>query len=125
MYIPKAMLVSVCLWTVLCLVGGCSTASIRADGSIVTHHFGYVRVIYPPSFSKNDEFYVIDTQTVGIVADRGLAFGYSAVHRESIPLDCRLVVKVANEAQYQHALEALKPFLEDEVLCLAVVKESD
>jgi hypothetical protein len=87
----------------------------------VSHHFGYTRVEAPPTISKNteEEFKANDIRTWGIRISEGVVIGYSHERNEYIPLDCRLVIRVANEEQLEKVLNMLKHF-EKEGLCLTV-----
>lgn len=96
--------------------------SIREDGSSVRHYLGYVRVAEPPTAGHGEEFKVSDVKTIGIRMSQGFGIGYFHDHNERIPLDCRLVIKVANKQQLDEVIEQLTPITK-EGLCVAVSKK--
>ncbi len=110
----------------LCLVTGaigissCSPiTTLREDGSSVKHYFGYVKVITPPTASTSGKFQVMEVSTYGVRFENGFGVGYFYERNEYIPLDCRLVIRIANEHQLKDVLSNLS-FIEKEGLCVTV-----
>lgn len=100
------------------LVTGCNgVQTVRYDGSTIRHHFGYVRVIVPPTVSSAGTFSVAEIETLGLRVERGLGIGFFRERHEYIPLDCRLVIRVVNEKQLTEAVKLLAHF-EKEGLCV-------
>lgn len=86
---------------------GCfSYRTARKDGSIAVHHFGYVRELRPPATGG---IQVNDFASLGLHLDTAMTIGLWASRHESVPLDNRVVFRVANEAQLHAALRALSP----------------
>jgi hypothetical protein len=87
----------------------------------VSHHFGYIRFGAPPAITKNvdGEFRVNDIRTWGMRVHKGVDLGYSRERNEYIPLDCRVVIRVANKEQMEQIQNVLTN-LEREGLCLTV-----
>lgn len=97
----------------------CSAVSVREDGSSVRHHFGYVRVITPPTVSDSRKYQAMEYSTFGLRVENGLGIGYYHERNEYIPLDCRIVIRVMNEQQLKDVLQTLS-FLKKEGLCVTV-----
>jgi len=106
----------ICMTT---LIASCAAITVRDDGSTVRHHFGYVRVITPPTTSSSGKFQAMEYTSLGLRVENGLGFGYYHERNEYIPLDCRLVIRVMNEQQLKDAVRNLS-FLEKEGLCVTV-----
>jgi hypothetical protein len=88
-------------------LGGCvSFRTTRADGTVVVHHFGYVREERPPATGGVQ---VAAFASLGIHLDTAFTLGLWESRFESVPLDGRLVLRVANQAQLDAALRALSP----------------
>ncbi len=98
---------------------GCGAVSYRQDGSVVRHHFGYVRVITPRAESADGKFEVMELSTFGVRFHEGAGLGYFHERTEYIPMDSRLVIRVANEAQMNQVLKMLKPTEKDK-LCITI-----
>lgn len=107
----------VCLMTVL--ISCAPVTTVSDNGSTIKHYFGYVRVIEPPTFGHYEQFKVLEVKTLGFRIEKGLGFGYFHERNEYIPLDCRLVIRVANEHQLKDVLSNLS-FIEKEGLCVTV-----
>lgn len=101
------------------IVGISSCTTIRQDGSVVKHYFGYVKVITPPTVGNVENFRVMEVSTSGLRIENGLGVGYFYERNEYIPLDCRLVVRVVNEKQLHDVVKTLSLF-EKEGLCATV-----
>ena len=93
--------------------------TVRKDGSTVKHYLGYVRLIEPPTAAANNTFDVSELETIGIRITKGIGVGYFHERNEFIPLDCRLVVKVANKQQLDQVIDTLLPIVK-EGLCATV-----
>lgn len=111
------MLFIVCLMTAL--ISCAPVTTVSDNGSMIKHYFGYVRVIEPPTVGPDGQFKVSEVETFGVRIVRGLGFGYFHERNEHIPLDCRLVIRVANEQQLEKVLETLSPIMK-EGLCVTV-----
>jgi hypothetical protein len=95
----------------ICLLSGCSV-----DRGNATHHFGYVRIV-----DASDDRVVASksVQTLGVRIGDGVGVGYFDEWRIAVPLDCRIVIVVRNQAQLDEALERLEDVPKGE-LCVAV-----
>ena len=100
-------------------VGCAPITTVREDGSTVRHHLGYVRIIEPPTVGTDEQFNVSEVKTIGIRIERGVGVGYFYERYEYIPLDCRLVIRVANKEQLDNVLKTLSPIVK-EGLCVTV-----
>lgn len=101
------------------LAVSCSTVKIWDDSGSVRHHFGYVRVVTPPTTSTIGKFQAMEFTTMGLRVDNGLGIGYFHERNEYIPLDCRLVIRVMNEQQLVDVIRNLS-FMKKEGLCVTV-----
>lgn len=81
--------------------------TIRKDGSTVKHYVGYVRVIEPPTTGTHEQFNVSEIETLGVRIEKGIGVGYFYERNEFIPLDCRMVVRLANKGQMDKFLEII------------------
>ena len=109
-----------CLVTGVIGISACAPiTTLREDGSSVKHYFGYLRVITPPTASPNSDFNVMEISTYGVRFVNGIGIGYFHERNEYIPLDCRLVIRVANKQQLKDVLNNLS-FIEKEGLCVTV-----
>jgi len=106
---------------IITLVGCAQITTVRQDGSTVKHYIGYVRVIEPPTVGPDNQFRVLEVKTFGVRIAKGLGVGYFHERNEFIPLDCRLVIRVANKQQLKKVLEILSPIVK-EGLCVTVEK---
>lgn len=109
---------------VLCssALSGCTTISTDEAGRKVTHHFGYARVTDSPSRPITMPFDANSTTLVGLSVGKGIALGYKTKSVISVPLDCRILVVVENDAQLDHIISHLS-HLKDERLCATVSPE--
>jgi hypothetical protein len=102
------------------LGAGCAPmVTVDEDGRTIEHHFGYVRVLKPPKTSDVGKFRVEGLQTYGLRVEDGIGVGFFQANRVYVPLDCRFVAIVANQAQFEHLLRTLS-HLEKDQLCVAV-----
>jgi hypothetical protein len=119
---------NICSFAVIMLIiglimglAGCTPiTTIRQDGSEVRHYFGYVRVIEPLAAGPDEQFKVLEVETLGFRIEKGLGFGYFHERNEYIPLDCRLVIRVTSKQQLEEVLETLSPIMK-EGLCVTVL----
>lgn len=100
--------VSILICALSILFAGCGPImTIRNDGSTVKHYMGYVRVIDPPTTGTHEQFNVSEIEAVGVRIEKGFGIGYFHERNEFIPLDCRMVVRVANKGQMDKFLEII------------------
>lgn len=110
-----------CLTAVV--ISGCaSVGTITPDGSLVRHYLGYVKVAIPQA-AANGAVYTSDVSVLGLRVGGGIGVGYSRDRQVVIPLDCRLAVLVANQAQLDDAVARLPTLLRQGEIC-AVVSSS-
>ncbi|MNR26673.1 hypothetical protein D3C85_1439030 [compost metagenome] len=64
--------------------------------------------------------YTSSTSVLGLYAGNGVGIGYVRDRRVVVPLDCRLVVLVANQQQLDHAMQRLNAMGKTGGLCAAV-----
>lgn len=84
---------------------GCASFRItRSDGTVVVHHFGYVREQRPPATGG---IHVADFSSIGLHLDGAFTLGLWESRVEIVPLDGRLVLRVADQAQLETALRIL------------------
>ena len=109
-------------WLASVLISCAPRTTMNKDGSTVKHYIGYIRIITPPTASPGDQYDVSDVETYGLWIKNGVGVGYSRDHIEHIPLDCRLVIKVANQQQLDEVLKTLTPITK-EGLCVSVSRK--
>lgn len=95
--------------------GATACAEYRESGEFVRHHFGYVKVIAPAIHAPDTAVRALEVETyglwVGIDGDatpEGGGFGYQHVRRELIPLDCRVVARVATRSDIDYFVSLLR-----------------
>lgn len=110
----------VCLMTAL--ISCAPVTKVSDNESTIKHYFGYVRIIEPPAAGPDEQFKVLEVETLGFRIEKGIGIGYFHERNESIPLDCRLVIRVVNKQQLEEVLETLTPILM-EGLCVTVAPE--
>ncbi len=108
----------------LCLVAlalsGCaSVGTIEPDGSLVRHYVGYVKVVVPQAAARG-AVYTSDVSVLGLRVGNGIGVGYSRDRQIVIPLDCRLAVLVANQAQLDDAVARLNTLFSTRDICVVV-----
>lgn len=101
------------------LTGCLNVVTVRADGSTVRHHLGYVQVVTPKHVTTGAGVTVLEVNTYGLRLHDGFGAGYFHERNEFIPLDTRLVLRVADAEQLAQASRLLTPLLK-EPLCLIV-----
>ena len=99
-------------------VSGC--VEYLDDGSMVRHHFGYVKVITPAVHAPSAAVQAFEVETYGVWVgvdgcDEGLTqtatgvgIGYRSDERLLVPLDCRSVIRVATQDQLDQLLDVLR-----------------
>lgn len=115
----SALLSSFPLVVALLLAGCASSPRVEPDGSLVRHYLGYVKVVVPQAESRYP-LYTADTTVLGIRVGDGIGVGYVRDRQVHVPLDCRVVLLVANQAQLDHALRQLPALKDQPHLCTAV-----
>lgn len=97
-------------------IAGCSTTTYKfKDGSSSSSYFGYIKFVEPPTLSPNNDFKVVEIEAYGLRLMNGFGLGYFHERLESIPLDCRIVIKVANREQLELVKEVLLPIAKEGV----------
>lgn len=88
-------------------LAGCATSHVSVDnkGRTLIHHWGYTRIIKPPLVSPNNELNVTGYQLLGFSVGAGFTFGYKANELIQVPTDCRVLVVVKDQAQFNHLLD--------------------
>ena len=105
---------------ILIYVSACTATTYKfKDGSSSASYFGYTKLIEPPTLSPNDDFKVAEIETYGVRIMDGLGFGYFHERLETIPLDCRIVIRVLNNEQLKIVKEILLPIAKEGV-CITV-----
>ncbi len=101
-------------------ISGCTTTTYKfKDGSSSSSYFGYIKFIEPPTLSPNDDFKVVEIEAYGIRIMNGLGLGYFHERLETIPLDCRIVIRVMNREQFKMMEEILLPIAKEGV-CITI-----
>ena len=96
----------------VCLITGCTF-----QGGNTTHHIGYVQTIDAKGSTDGVSSKAI--RTIGVRFRDGIGVGYFDEKRVVVPLDCRLVIIVRNQAQLDEALQRLEG-LKGRELCVAI-----
>jgi hypothetical protein len=122
------------LWLIaLASISGCaSVATTEPNGSLVRHYLGYVKVAIPQAAGRG-AVYISDVSAVGLrIASghdggiwSGIGVGYSRDRQVVVPLDCRVALLVANQAQLDDAVARLTPYISNGSLCAAVSPSLD
>lgn len=98
---------------------------LEPDGALVRHYVGYVRVAIPQAAARSP-VYTSDVIVYGLRAggglhkEEGFSIGYARERQVVVPLDCRVVVVVRNQAQLEHAHRALSALVDTGSACVAV-----
>ena len=115
------------------LTSGCAFSSntVLDTGELVRHYFGYVKVITPAIHAPDAAVRVLSVESYGIwlytdtrqaqkdPMGLGAGLGYKFDHREYIPLDCRLVIRVKTREELEAFLEAIGPDIKNkEGICV-------
>jgi hypothetical protein len=108
--------IRVIVFSLVLAIAGCSTTTYKfKDGSSSSSYFGYIKFMEPPTLSPNNDFKVVEIEAYGFRFMNGLGLGYFHERLESIPLDCRIVIKVANREQLEFVKEMLLPIAKEGV----------
>ena len=87
------------------LTAGCtSIRTTRPDGTVVIHHFGYVREMRPPA---EGGVQVRGFSSAGLHIDESVTLGWWSHRAEVVPPDGRLVIRVTDVAQLDAVRELL------------------
>lgn len=98
--------------------------TVATDGTIAYHHFGYVKVIVPNTYSSTEKTVsATDVSTLGIQLRNGIGVGYFRDKQVVVPLDCRTVFLVTNQEQLDKAVKTLNDVNKMEGVCAAIYKE--
>lgn len=98
--------------------------TVAPDGTISYHHFGYVKVIVPNTYSSTEKTVsATDVSTFGIQLRNGIGVGYFRDKQVVVPLDCRTVFLVSNQEQLDNAVRTLNDVNKTEGVCAAIYKE--
>lgn len=101
---------------------GCAPFNtVRTDGTVVRHYFGYTRIVIPAHQSTEGDFGVMELSSSGARLWPSLGFGYFHERDEYIPLDSRIVIKVQNQQQLDQVIKTLGPIAKDG-LCVTTEK---
>jgi hypothetical protein len=111
-------IVRLCL-AAFALTGCASVGTIEPDGSLVRHYVGYVKVAVPQAAARG-AVYTSDVSVLGLRVGGGIGVGYSRDRQMVIPLDCRLAVLVANQAQLDDAVTRLNTVFGNRDICAVV-----
>lgn len=103
---------------------GCSPmTTVAPDGTIAYHHFGYVKVIVPNTYSSTDKTVsATDVSTLGIRLQNGIGVGYFRDKQVVVPLDCHTVFLVSNQEQLDKAISTLNEIHKTEGVCAAIYR---
>lgn len=100
----------------LFILAGCATRStVDADGRVIVHNFGYVKIVKPPAFPAKKDINVTGARLIGFSVGEGLTLGYKDTEFISVPIDCRVLVVVKNDAQLAHLIKDLDLIEKDEI----------
>ena len=79
-------------------------------------------MVIPPHEASTGQVEVVEVKNVGLRLHNGFSVGYSDEHSEYIPLDCHLIIRVANKQQLDQVVETLKRMdsVQKEGLCVVV-----
>ena len=105
--------------TALALSGCASVGTIEPNSSLVRHYVGYVKVAVPQTVARG-AVYTSDISVLGLRVGNGIGVGYSRDRQFVIPLDCRLAVLVANQAQLDDAVTRLNSMFGHQEVCAVV-----
>jgi hypothetical protein len=105
---------------VVASLGGCASAPvIEPDGTLVRHYLGYVKVAIPRAAAQRS-VYVSDVSVLGLRVAEGIGVGYARDRQIVVPMDCRLVLLVATQAQLDAAVERMPMALASANACAVV-----
>ncbi len=108
-----------CCLTAGALSGCAGLGTAKPDGSLVRHYLGYVKVSIPQA-AAHKAFYTSDVSVLGVRLGNGIGVGYSRDRQVVVPLDCRIAVLVANQAQLDDAVARLPTLFSKGDICAVV-----
>ena len=101
-------------------LGGCASAPVvEPDGALVRHYLGYVKVSVPQAAAQG-ALYTSDVTVLGLRVGGGVGLGYVRDRQVVVPLDCRLAILVATQAQLDDALARLPTLVGKAGICAAI-----
>jgi hypothetical protein len=101
-------------------LGGCASVPVvEPNGSLVRHYLGYVKVAVPQAAAQN-AVYTSDVTVLGLRVGGGVGLGYSRDRQVVVPLDCRLAIFVATQAQLDDAITRLSDLVGKKGVCAVV-----
>ena len=108
---------------VFAMTGCAGVTTVEPNGSMARHFIGYVKVAMPQAAARGAT-YTSDVSVwglrVGSGAEAGIGIGYSRDRQIVVPLDCRVAVMVANQAQLDDAVVRLNHHINNGGLCAVV-----
>jgi hypothetical protein len=102
------------------MLSGCGLATVRADGTVERHYFGYVKVVQPGTVSSGAPVSASDVAAIGLRIEHGVGIGYFHDKQVATPLDCRLVMLVNDRQQLETATRFLQTTLKGQGACAAI-----
>lgn len=102
--------------TLVALLGCASGPVAEPDGALVRHYLGYVKVVVPRAAARIP-VYTSDITVLGIRVGGGMGIGYARDRQIVVPLDCRLVLLVATQAQLNAALDSASRMFDNPNSC--------
>ena len=110
-----------CVLLLFLVLQGCgSVTSIRPDGSVERHYFGYTKIVTPNPVSLAQGVTASDITSIGIRVESGVGFGYFHDREVATPLDCRLVFLVQDQAQLDKTTQFLQTNMKGNDICAAI-----
>ena len=107
--------ITVCIFLCACA----TNPTVEPDGTLVRHYLGYVKVAVPQAAAQN-AVYTSDVTVVGLRVGGGGGLGYSRDRQVVVPLDCRLAILVATQAQLDDAIARLPDLIGKKGVCAVV-----
>jgi hypothetical protein len=101
------------------LVGCTSTTIIDEKGRVITHNFGYVKIIKPPKYPTNRDINVTGARLIGFSIGEGFTLGYKSSEFVQIPTNCRVFVVVKDEKQLKHLINEMS-LIGKEDICASI-----
>ena len=77
-------------------------------------------MVVVPLAAARGAVYSSDVSVVGLRVSNGVGVGYSRDRQVVVPLDCRLAIMVANQAQLDDALARLPALLGNSGICAVI-----
>lgn len=91
------------------VLAGCGTSHVSLDenGRTVVHHWGYTRIIKPPLTTADQPMNVTGYELMGFSVGEGFTLGYKSNSIIQVSSDCRVLVVVSDQEQFEHLLKHL------------------